>query len=926
MNISKMPERVHGEWIWKSSLNAKDDAFLLLRKTFELDTPGVQNTLCITANCSYQLFINGRFAGFGPRAHHDESNYVDCYDISAHLQSGLNAIGVIVYFSAPYGPPRLGVPGLWCQLESAHKLILASDRTWMVRELEGFSVPRPRSAVNQLMTEYIDHLDLPENWSEPRFQCDRTWSEPDVAVPPGMPGSVLENYPLEPAIVDTTHEFKFIDRGIIDAQVAWTQVFFGNRHRNRRSVTAAESYFYSPIHTELTVKLYSDDPLRLFCNQTMVLSEPSANGTKDFSLPVKSGWNRLLLIQLPTGNSMGTFFVFPKNRRDSLVFRSAPSERASVAWKVAGPLKLSFQAATASLKLDRSPHGEYVIDPTMPIDVSNLLTEVHWIVQPSQPQDGVLKQLDFARFRLDSLRYGFPVINLEASAGDIVEVSLGYRLDGNGMPTRGNGIRGTHTLRCRDGLNSFMLFNPREILYMTLSVHHSEKGVRIKQCFFEELVRQSLRETKFNCSDELINRLWDTGLRTLRRSSAFVPQRESQAEYDVYLLDAYIDAVNMVAVFGDHAYASARLRQFIDAQFENGDIPALTFGNRQRSQAHHLFVLPVWMLYNFKTSGNRNELTELLPNLELLNDFFDSLINENIGLIDDIDHRFSLRSRLSFGNFGNGSVPTYINSLYCRFLLSKAEIHRLLNNPTAADKCTAKAKTIAGRLRELNFDPRDRLFVRKTEAGRSYEFNLDRDHNLFANFSALLGGVMDLSDFDHFFFSFFRYDAPFNRSDEAKSPYFHFFFLETMFALGQGVWTCRYFRDYWTKRLCPESGSWLTWQGTADPAPVRYYDGNVVSPNVFIIRELAGVRLADSGHSSIYFNPALSQLEWADLLFPTAFGQIHVRWQQNPDKTIDVLIDANYPIKVLPEMSPEQLKNTAFELSENVTLLQAPKK
>ena len=38
----------------------------------------------------------------------------------------------------------------------------------------------------------------------------------------------------------------------------------------------------------------------------------------------------------------------------------------------------------------------------------------------------------------------------------------------------------------------------------------------------------------------------------------------------------------------------------------------------------------------------------------------------------------------------------------------------------------------------------------------------------------------------------------------------------------------------------------------------------------------------------------------------------------------DVILDANYPVKVLPEMSAEQLKKTAFALSDNVVLLQPP--
>ena len=49
-----------------------------------------------------------------------------------------------------------------------------------------------------------------------------------------------------------------------------------------------------------------------------------------------------------------------------------------------------------------------------------------------------------------------------------------------------------------------------------------------------------------------------------------------------------------------------------------------------------------------------------------------------------------------------------------------------------------------------------------------------------------------------------------------------------------------------------------------------------------------------------------------------------VQWQKEKDFTLNVMIDSNYPVKVLPELSAEQLRKTSFELSPNVVLLAPP--
>ena len=621
---------------------------------------------------------------------------------------------------------------------------------------------------------------------------------------------------------------------------------------------------------------------------------------------------------------MGMVMMIPSDDGREFWFGRAPEQKAAEGWNIVGPLKLSLEEATPSLKFERLvqdnyvPELEYLTDPDAYLSQSRFEEET----LPADEEEAKLawsrplRTGDYVLYRLDMVRYGFVRVTLEATAGDLVDITIGCRRTGNGFISAGKGVRGTGTIRCRNARNVYLTFIPTDCFYIMISVRHASSSIKVLGISFEELTRNERQETTFRCSDELLNQFWEIGKQTLRRSAAFVPLAESRADNDCYMLDAYIDAVNMSVTFGDYEYASARLRQFLDAQLENGDIPALTFGSRHASQVHQLFFLPVWIYYNYRFTANITRLKETIPNLDLTLEYFEAMIDENTGLLVDTETRFSFDSRISSGEFRAGEIPTYINALFCRFLLSAAEIYRTIEDEGKANHCYELAGKVAEELRNRNFDPACSLFCRW-----SLESERMPDHNLFANFCAMFGGVLPLSSFEYFFYSFFNYDPPFDRSDESRHPYFHFLFMEMMFALGQKEWPFRYFRDYWSKRMCPEANAWRVDFDHADPAPTKFSEGSCVSPNIFLVREILGIRIAEAGHSVIYFNPAFHQVDWAESVFPMARGRLKVKWAVQEDGSLDVTLDSSFPVKILPEMSHKQLANTVFRLGEKVTLL-----
>lgn len=918
----KLPNRIYGNWIWKKSLLNLPDSFLLMRREFVCPSVGLETNLWSSANSAYQLFINGRLVGFGPRAHQScGTSYIDQHELTFYLEAGINVIAVQVYYNSELAAPNRRTPGLWCQMESSRQEILCSDDSWHILEGECFCGPRARISAEQGLTQFFRSSMCPRKWTHQMYMPDHSWTRPDHIVPVGEFGSRLELHPLAPAAISDEHPlFEPVERGRIIAPPNWTQVRFRDCSGKWRETFAAGSYLFCEEAQELPVRIFTDDPFKFFCNNNLVCSGSHRDGSEGDVLPLRAGWNRLVLVQEPGRHSMGFLLIFPGELDDDTIrIYQDMVENAPAAWNMAGPLKMTLEEATPSLHFERLQVQSYF--PTMGdlTDPADILANCLMQPEDSPVLNQPLQTGDYLIYRLDIVRYGFVRFYFDASEDDIIDITVGLRRTASGGVSAGDGIRGTGTLIHRGGKTTYLTFIPADCLYVMVSIRRAAGHVLVESVSFEELVRHERHESLFRCSDELLNRFWETGRQTLRRSAAFVPLSESRADYDCYMLDAYIDAANMASAFGDFDYMAARLRQFSDAQLENGEIPALTYGVRHASQIHHLFFYPVWMNYNYRFSANLVELERAVPNLDLLREYFEALLDESTGLLVDVESRFALQSRLSYGDFQPGETPTYLNALFCRFLLSAAEIYRVVNQPLVAARCVKLAQKVAEALRERNFDPEKKLFAR---------WNLDSprhpDDNLFANFCAVFGGVLPLEAFEHFFFSFFNFDPPFDRSEESHHPYFHFLFLEMMFALGQRDWAFRYFRDYWERRLCGDSGAWRASLDSLDPAPTKFSDGSCVSPNIFLLREVVGIRIAEAGHTVIYFSPALNQVDWAEAVIPMARGRLKVKWEKLTDGSLDVTLDANIQVKILPEMTHSQLRNTTFRLGEKVTLLDPP--
>ena len=908
MNKVRLPRSICGNWIWLKDWSKKDN-FLLFRKEFNCDSIGDEADLWISANTAYQLFVNEQLAGFGPCAHHDPGAcYIDQHDISFYLVPGKNVIAVRVYYNTDCsGEPDNRPPGLWCQVSGRNKEILCSDSSWKVTPASFSAGHRPLIGPGEGRTELFHSENCPADWMTPEFVTDSSWQNPDVVLPVDAFPLRPELYPMPPVQISPENpEFVPVCSGKVLKHPVWSGFVFRSTRADGNAVFAASAYILSETAADVECTVFSDDPFKFFCNRQLAAEGRNSFGVGKRILHLQEGWNRLLVVQTPEAASMGFMIIFPDDFSGKILQDTI--DTAPAGWCCAGPLRLKLEESTPSLRFERQ-RVEGCVCGQEYVPVPDAVLERMVLEKQEKTADDPLESGSYRIWKLPRLGYGFVTLNIQSGIGDIVDVSAAPGCYENGFPGCA-GKRTAGTLFCRGGNTVYTTFVPADCLYLGVYVRSTRSNVTVESVDFKMLIRDENRAANFRCSDELLNEFWQTGVNTLQRCMSFVPMADARRSQDIYLLDAFVDAVNAAIVYGDSVYAAVKLRAFLDSQLENGDIPALTHSMHRKFQLHHMLFLPHWIIYNYRFSGSVVELERSLDTLDFAREFFESMLDEKYGLLVFPANWHTADSRLSKMDFGEGRISCCLNALFCRFLLSAQEIYRIVGNRKGnAVHCFKLAGSIAARLREYCYDAEKGLF-------RSWVDQQEHDtFDCFCNFTTLYSGVMDAENFERFFYSFFNYDPPFEK-DCRMTPYFSHLFTEMMFACSQRQWIYRYLRDYWSKHLDRESGSW-------DDRMTGFVNGAGISPNLFLIHEVLGIRRGDASQSVVYFHPGVDFVQSAEGAIAIGNGRLLVKWSREPDG-LDVTLDANVPVNVMPEMSAERLQNTTFRLSDQVTLVKPP--
>ena len=925
MNTVQLPPQINGSWIWLNSLKDKSDTCLLFRKTFVCEEPTLETTLWISARNYYQVFINGTFVAFGPRGHYISGiNYIDQHEINFAFEQGINTIIVVVYnnCSKKDNSTKNIYPGFWCQLSNEHEQFLKSDNSWDVLELNENTTPRPRVTPCGPFTQ-IARADLfPIASFTSEYTIDDSWQKPDLILPIGSEFAQLELHPLLPPAVgfeEITPEPE--KKCKVTLFPAWTEVAFTNCVEYGKTYAAA-AYVYREEKEDIKVCIYTDNEYKFFCNTQLIAQGASSNGLEPLTITLHNGWNRLLVIKKPELNSSGMLLVFPELTQEEIFISYDTVDIANEGWLTTGPLRLDLAHATASLRFENLANKQ-IYHTTL-----DKMFNYHHLLKFASLEDNLpsynddyftLTEGEHVIFSLSCVQYGFLALEIAGNEGDILEINIGTSITDNSTLCSYNYALNTASLYCTSNNSSYFLSKtPDKCCFISLTARKCAKTIQIKELLFKDLVLPKYNEASFSCSNPKLNAIWDTGFNILKNIRTTVPLVDSGSSFNMYMLDSYIESLNSAIVFGDSTGITARFRQFTNAQLENGQIPALSFDNTHISQIHHLFFYPSWLNHNYRFTTNRVELERALPTLDLLLEFFETLLDNETGLLPNSSIVQNINSRIGSNKIHDTGFSTSINALFCRFLLSAVETYRMTDQLGKAKYCLKLTTNIASQIRLHLRNENTKLFKASTNA--SDENNFD----FFSNFCAIYGGIFKLEYFDDFFHSFFNYDAPFDKTSESQTPYLNFLLLEMLFSLNQKEWALEYLEEYWYKRINPRLLAWKSSEDEMLISPIQRSNGSTVTPNIFLIQEVLGIRIGENVPPTVFFEPAYKSMNHAEGIVPIFGGKLKVKWAVTPENNLDVTFESTVKLKIMPELSKKVLLKTSFSFNDNVTILAPP--
>lgn len=182
------------QWIWPENHHWDlHNSYALFRKSFDFGKVPAQAPFFITADQSYQLYVNGTYVCRGPARGFQHHWPYDEVDIRPHLRKGRNVIAVRAHnpgFSnfqyVTQGNAGLLVAAQW------GKTTIVSDKSWKCRRQTGLNRDTVPTSLQLFCQEHIDLRIENPLWMAPDFDDSGWTSEAATAAWNVMPWYTLE--------------------------------------------------------------------------------------------------------------------------------------------------------------------------------------------------------------------------------------------------------------------------------------------------------------------------------------------------------------------------------------------------------------------------------------------------------------------------------------------------------------------------------------------------------------------------------------------------------------------------------------------------------------------------------------------------------------------------------------------------------------
>ncbi len=475
---------------------------------------------------------------------------------------------------------------------------------------------------------------------------------------------------------------------------------------------------------------------------------------------------------------------------------------------------------------------------------------------------------------------GVPIFDLTASgAGIDLTIGTAERLFPNRSADFTRRVKYEDHYLTRTGNQQWNPFTWRGFRYVTFPAN---KNITINSISAINRHFAVIDEGKFECSDDLLNRIWNVGRVTLKLCSQDTymdtPWREQTqyiagdsrylqkyAFYASGLSSEFLTRYNILSGAWSQRWAadgSIRSRYPTDWLIGEG-----TSGYLVDYELEWVIMLGEYYQY----FGKPDLIKEIYPNLVKLMGKFETLVGKEHGVLSNVPGWIVLDHPDTYPMDQQKEI-TGLNCLYYAALQQAADLAQtVMSDSDQAKKWTSQASLLQENIRRWFWSPDQKLYA------DSYGSKVCSQQT---QVYALLYGLVKNEDKSEII----SYIKSRNRASEMS---FAYYVVYSMFEK-EDQWSLDYIRKYWgdQMKLASFNGGWQEgwnveeWTGDIGSTSHAWCSG----PTALLPQKVLGVEPIAPGWKEFRIAPYPGDLKWARGIVPSPKGNIRVEWARENNR------------------------------------------
>ncbi len=471
----------------------------------------------------------------------------------------------------------------------------------------------------------------------------------------------------------------------------------------------------------------------------------------------------------------------------------------------------------------------------------------------------------------------FPRLELEGGEGAEVELSYAEAPSLNGCKGERSSLGNMRIEGCNDsyithdGRQYYEPFLHRTFWYVRIAIK-ALKPLTVLGLSYRWTGYPFAERGMFLCSDETLNRIWQTGRYTARLCAHETYEDCPYYEQLQYVGDTRLQALIGYYAFGDGRLAKNALRQLNFSRFPEGLV-------QSRYPCRQTQVIPGFSLYwllmlddYYLYTGDLDLVKECTIGIHSVLRFFEGCISAR-GCLKNIPY-------WNFHDwaFPNRGVPVAFSEdcilstmLYKGALDAAVRLMSALGENEDAIRFSLKSAEVKKALNCYAWSDKEGLYV--DEIGSK---SLSRH----VNAAAILFDVADAEKRQRIAKRLFN-----DHEVRDTSLFFSFYLHQAALELGQGGYILSDM-SRWQKMLDMGTSTW--WEVPENPRSDCHAWS--ASPTCTLVQLLLGIRPTEPGFKRVEIKPYTANLKWAKGAVPTPLGDILVSWNKDKEFKLELTI------------------------------------